>query len=267
LKIILSRLALASFALHSYDASAVTVRGGMGVGSFQDIQVPYHEQYEVRGDGTAAQEENVDHAGLLLEAGIGKQTGSGSWIWQIFDFDALQIKSSGGPAATQASSYSRLNLQSGLSYRFAVTDLIGATGLTAGVRRSSFNNVSSAHYIESVLIGLKGGLTGHSHALQGSFAVAPMARFGYSEDGMFGGRRFEKSKASLYEATLQYSYLLQQDVWLDLGAAQESAHVEIEDVNEYNALGYGLSVRDTARPNRVYDLSTVAIRLGFRKAF
>ncbi len=268
MKIDLSRLVLASVsALACESALAVTVHGASGVGTFQDIQVPYNEQYEVRGDGTAIQEENIGHQGLLLNAGIGKEIVRGRWLFQAFDFDALQIKSSGGPAATQAASYSRLNLQSGATYRFPAFGGQGKAGLKGGLRRSSYNNVSSAHYIESVLVGATAGLSGALHAIEGSVAVAPMTRFGYSEDGMFGGKEFEKGSASLFEVTAQYSYTLQDNVWLDLGLSQESARVEIEDVNEYNQLGYGLSVLDSSNPTRSYSMSTVAARIGFRKAF
>jgi hypothetical protein len=268
LKSLVSRLAFAGLAVLVCDpAQAVTVHGGSGVGAFQDIQVPYNEQYEMRGDGTAVQEENIDHSGLLLEAGLGKDTQSGHWLWQIADFDAMQIKSSGGPASTQAASYTRFNLQTGVSYNFALGNMLASTGVKGGVRRSSFNNVSSSHYIESVLVGLTAGLTGHAHALEASAAVAPMTRFGYIEYGMFGGTEFQKSKSSLFEASVQYSYNLRESVWLDVGLDQETAKVEIEDVREYNDLGYGLSVEDTTRPTRSYDLNTVAARVGVRKTF
>lgn len=268
MKSILARLSLASISVFSGNAAfAVTVKGGSGVGVFQDIQVPYNETYEVRGDGTAVQEENIQHSGLLLQAGVAKTVSSGRWAWQAFDFDAMQIKSSGGPAATQASSYSRLNLQTTLDYHFTLSDTAAAAGLTGGLRRSSFNNVSSAHYIQSVLIGFRAGVGGETHAFSGSFAFAPTTRFGYTESGMFGGREFKKSKASLFEASARYSYSLREGVWMDLGLDQETAHVEIGDVNEYNDLGYGLSVQDSERPTRVYNLSTVAARIGVRKNF
>lgn len=268
MKFVLSRLVLASLsALACESALAVTVHGASGVGTFQDIQVPYNEYYEMRGDGTAVQEENIGHQGLLLNAGIGKEISSGRWLFQAFEFDAMQIKSSGGPAATQASSYTRLNLESAATYRFSLGGLKASSGLKGGLRRSSYNNVSSAHYIESVLVGLAAGLTGEFHALNASLAVAPMTRFGYSEDGMFGGKEFQKSKASLFEVAALYSYTLQDNVWLDLGLSQESARIEIEDVNEYNELGYSLSVLDSSNPTRSYSMSTVAARIGFRKAF
>ncbi len=268
MQFVLSRFLLAFLSVFAcQSAFAVTVHGGTGVGAFQDIQVPYNETYEMRGDGTAVQEENIGHSGLLLQAGLGKESQRGRWLWQVIDFDAMQIKSSGGPAATQAASYTRLNFQSAMTYRFAVGDMLGSTGLKAGVRRSSFNNVSSSHYIESVMVGLTAGLTGQAHAFEGSLAVAPVARFGYSEDGMFGGKEFKNSKATLFEASAQYSYVLREGVWLDLGLGQETAHVQIGDVNEYNDLGYGLSVEDSTRPTRTYDLTTVAARLGVRKIF
>lgn len=268
MKSALSRLVLASVPLLAPESAfAVTVHGASGVGTFQDIQVPYNEQYEIRGDGTAIQEENIGHQGLLLNAGIGKEMPRGRWLFQAFEFDALQIKSSGGPAATQASSYSRLNLESGATYRFPLGGLKASSGLKGGLRRTSYNNVSSAHYIESLLVGLTAGLSGELHAFNATLAVAPMTRFGYSEDGMFGGKEFQKSKASLFEVSAAYSYTLQDNVWLDLGVSQESARIELEDVNEYNELGYALSVLDSSNPTRSYAMSTVAARIGFRKAF
>jgi hypothetical protein len=268
LKTVLSRLVLASSAVFVCEsAQAVTIHGGSGIGSFQDIQVPYNEGFEVRGDGTAVQEENVEHSGFLLQAGIGKESRRGAWLWQIFEFDALQIKSSGGPAATQASSYSRLNLESRIAYTFGLGAQGGSVGLKGGVRRSSFNNVSSAHYLQSVMVGLTAGIAGELHGLEASVAFAPVTKFGYSEDGMFGGKDFKKSRSSLFEAGIQYSYALRENVWLDVGMEQEAVKAEIEDVNEYNDLGYGLSVQDSTRPTRSYDLNTVAARVGFRKAF
>ncbi len=247
--------------------SNVVVHGGTGIGSFQDIQVPVNEDYALRGDGTAAAEENLNHSGFLIQAGIGYLVKRGDWSINALDFDAFQVKTSGGPAATQSSSYTRLNLQTVVKYHFLLGELNGYAGLKAGVRRSSFDNVSSAHYIDSALVGGLVGLAGEFHSLELAAATAPIAKVGYSEDGMFGGKTFKRSAASLGEFSVVYSYALRENVWLDLGFEDEIAHVQIDDVNEYNDLGYGLNVVDTTRPNRTYNLTTTAARIGVRKQF
>lgn len=244
----------------------VTARANTGVGVFQDIQVPINENFRVRGDGTATGEENADHAGIPMSAGIGFAIRSGNLSYDVVDFDALDMRATSGPAETKSSSYSRLQLTTGVSYSLPLAyGFTGSAGLNTGVRRSSFNNVSSSHYLESLIVGGSIGLktTGFGVTLTGVFA--PKARFGYSDADVLGGHAFAKSTASMSQIAAIIAFPIGPRVYLDTGIEQESVHVTIDDVNEYG--DFGLSVQDSRRPTREYDLATSVVRFGLRKEF
>jgi hypothetical protein len=245
---------------------AVTLRGGSGLGIFQDIQVPMNDALGERGDGKVGGEENADHSGFPLLFGLGTSYKSGNVTYNLGTLDAVTMRATTGPAETQSSSYTRLALSTGASYTGLLTgSWTGTAGLALGARRSSFTNISSSHFIEAATVGGQLGAATPSFGLTIAGAYAPLARFGYSEDGLFGGKAFKKSTASLAEAGVTASFVLAPKVFLDLGMEQELCHVTVDDTAEYG--NFGLAVEESRHATRVYDLATTVMKVGFRKEF
>jgi len=246
----------------------IMMHGSTGVGVFQDIQVPINDEAGVRGDGTEIGQENADHMGIPLSAGLElRYHPNQSWIISVLGFDALQMRAASGPSETEEASYSRLDLGSNVRYFFPLgrTGLIAQTGLRAGARRSSFNNVSTSHFIDAALVGGSFGIGRNGTSFDVFGQVAPIATFGYSDNGILGGQQLKSSSATLSEVGSHFDYPLRRGVWLDLAAEREMAHVTIGDVSQYNA--FGLNVLDAANPSRTYNLTTTLARIGLRKEF
>jgi hypothetical protein len=248
------------------DSLSFDVDGGIGVATFQDIQVPVNRLAEARADGSTAGQENADHVGFPLYGGMSLRKAADAWRFAIFDFDALTVRSTSGPAETQSASYSRLALSTGVGYAVPLLGLDLTPALSLGGRRSSFGNGSAAHYLEAVTAGGSFALArAASWSVTGSVAVAPTATFGYSSAPVLGGKAIEHSTAALSEYGLASSFHLKDALWLDLGLSQERAGVKIEDVSAYE--GFGLHVTPEDRSSRQYDLATTIARLGVRKRF
>lgn len=250
---------------HSW--AAVSAEGGFGFGLFQDIQVPEGERGDERGDGTSLGEENQTHAGIPIHLAASATHRLGQNLnWELFRLSFMQIRAATGPAATQGSSYVRTEIASGLKYGFLSTgtwnfDVSG----TLGVRRSSFVNVSNAHYLMSYLVGASLGAHTEGFAFQSYVRMAPVSRFGYSEATFFGGHDLDGSTASLSEIGSRVGFRLRPEVWFDIDLAKETANVRLADVNAYN--GLGLKVFALGNESRSYVLETSVLRLGIRKEF
>jgi hypothetical protein len=248
------------------DAVTLEVDGGVGVASFQDIQVPVNRMAEARADGSTAGQENAVHTGFPLYGGLALRKAAGGWRFDVLSFDALTVRSASGPAETQASSYSRLSLATGAGYDLALFGLDVTPAVQLGGRRSSFGNGSAAHYFQGVTAGaLLAVASAASWAVTASLMTAPNAVFGYSPAPILGGDPLEHSTATMSELGVASSWHLKDALWLDLGVAQERADVTIEDISAYE--GFGLHVTPEDRSSRRYDLATTVLRLGVRKHF
>lgn len=247
------------------DTSGVYLWGGSGLAVFQDIQVPVNEFTATRGDGSIIAEENQDHLGLPLFAGIGYRKRSGSLMYDLAGLEGTKIRATTGPSATQSSSYTRVELFSGGSYNFRLGYTEASFGLRAGLRRSMFANISNGHFVESAIIRVAGGLKRGSFSLNAFGGYAPLSRAGYTNEGISGGDYFKKGAASVSEAGLTATFALRTDSFFDLGVEQEAISLRIDDIMEYN--GFGLSVTPGRQTSREYNLSTVMAKAGFRKLF
>jgi hypothetical protein len=260
-----SSLLAVGLALSATSALAdVSVNAGVGLGQFQDIQVPVNIDAGQRGDGTAALEENADHIGVPINFVMGYGQDRVNWLANVA-FDATSMRATTGPAATQSSSYSRYELRGDYRRRFVSFGRTLAIGPRLGLRRTSFQNVSSAHFVDAAMIG--GAIAGETHdfAWDLRLATAAAARFGFTDEGIFGGKPFDKSKTAVYEIAAMTSSRLDASTWLEVGVLREMIRATIDDVGEYN--GFGLSVTPAAAPSRAYDLATTTLQIGIRKSF
>lgn len=239
--------------------------GGSGVAIFQDIQVPVNEMSETRGDGMIIAEENQDHMGIPLFAGLGYRKRSGSLMYDLAGVEGTRISAMTGPSATQSSSYSRLELFSGVTYNFKLAGSDLNLGLRGSIRRTLFSNVSAAHFVESALVRAHAGWTSGSLSLNAFLGYAPYSRVGYTASGITGGDYFKKASTSVSEAGLSASFSVNATAFLDLGLEQESINLKLNDIMEYN--GFGLNVTPGRQRVREYNLSTAMFKAGFRKLF
>jgi len=118
------------------SATHVVVDGGVGIGQFQDIQVPVNEATGMRADGTPAQDENGSHIGVPMHIGLAVDYRPADlWDWTIVRFDALQMTATSGSSTTQAASYSRLGISTELERQVLLDGLAFSAALRAGARR------------------------------------------------------------------------------------------------------------------------------------
>lgn len=245
---------------------ALQIRIGSGVGTFQDVQLPLGDaESNLRSDGRVVDAENGTHMGFPFFAGLGYLWKSGQLKVRVLDFEALYMRATTGPAATQSASYSRLSLGTRLGYSLGIFNGRAEAILGGGLRRSSYNNVSSGHFVEGALV--EGGVGYGSQAFRLSLlgGLTPVARFGYSDAPVLGGHTFNKSRATLSNVQLTCDFPLTRRAFLETGVEREVVHATIEDVTEYE--GFGLTVSPLATPTRAYNLVTTMVRLGIRKNF
>lgn len=247
------------------DTSTVTFRGGSGVGVFKDIQVPVNEYAQHRGDGSEPKEEFLDHVGFPLFVGLDVSDDFGNWRTK-YGFDLMSITSSGGESQIQTSSYSRVNLGSGLDYIYGAGAYKTHIGTRLNLRRSSFENLSNGHHINAAYTGISAGILKEgSFSVEAFAAAAPVSEFRFHSGNSVNGNKFESATSKVAEFGLLTSFNIYRNAWFDLGAEQERAVVTIDDVSEYD--GFGLGVTPTLQPNRVYDFATTVLRVGFHKNF
>jgi hypothetical protein len=248
------------------SGAKVGFKAGSGFGVFQDVQVPRaSEAAEMRGDGKSAGEENADHMGTPLYAGLSLQAGDPGKLSYEAEVGHLMMRATSGPAETQSASYARSNLAGGARYAFGRGGWRPTVAAHAILRRSSYNNVSNGHYVNAGL--LRGGIGVWSEALsvEAYAGYAPYTEFGFnSGKGFFGGESFDNGSASMGELGLLYSHKIHEAVWIDLGVEQEIVQATLGRVGDYNSLG--LTVEAPAA-KREYELVTSTARIGVRKQF
>jgi len=239
--------------------------GGSGLGLFQDIQVPVNEIDEVRGDGSAIGEENQNHFGIPLFAGIGYRTDQGSFVYDTVALEGTYVRASTGSSANQAASYTRLELSSAARYYLQENKIGLWFGMRGGIRRSFFNNISDSHFVESGILRVSAGFQRRDFAVTSFFGYAPLSRVGYTAEGYTGGAFFKTASAQVSEAGITTSFKISPNALFDIGLEQESIRMKINDIMEYN--GLGLTVTHAKQNERDYTLSTVMMKVGVRKLF
>ncbi len=242
---------------------SIGVKAATGYGVFQDIQLPTSDASGLRADGTTSVEENKTHVGLPLIASVGFDYRVSRTIFEM-SLEYLDMQSTAGPADTQSSSYNRISLVSGLKQLYPVGGYKAVFGAQLIGRRSSYNNVSTGHYIDSVMFQGNLGIEKSSRwMVEGFYSMAPYAQFGYNSGS--GREKFSNSTTALSMFGIHSSLNLYKTTWLDLGVDVEKAKISIDSVEDYES--YGLSVAPTSQPSRIYNMATMVVRAGFHKTF
>ena len=238
-----------------------------GFGSFQDIQVPESDVKGFRGDGTSAVSENQDHFGLPL--GVKLSVGSDDSALGFYgNLSVLRINTMSGPPETASSSYSRFGFGLGSSIRWYFDEAKKYNSFIRAeieARRSSYNNVSSGHFVNALLPKLILGLEKpKSWAFQVFGAMGANVGFGYGTGFSLGGRTFKNAETSMREFGVQVSFQVYKKTWLGFGIEEEAVDVKIDNIVEYNT--FGLSVAES-RDARIYNLRTKLFQVNLQKRF
>ena len=237
-----------------------------GVGYFQDIQVPMNQRTGVRANGSTDSAEHLTHLGIPIAVSLGQERKfAGGWQLRPWEVMASKMGASNGAAGTNNATYSRLAFRSGLGHSWTLNTWQLDLGGNLELRRSAFGNAAEAHFINATLIGSQIRLGRGGYSLEIGGELAGNASFGYSPTGFLGGSQFPGSTARMMGYSVTNAFLLDRNVWLDLGFAAEVASVEIPDVSFYQ--GYGLSARNLDSSSRSYKLTTQTVRLGLRRLF
>ncbi len=231
----------------------------MGVGSYQDIQVPENKVANTRGDGTPLGEENQQHSGIPLSMGI-SLTYNLTPALSVSPLSASGLWISGPAGSSGGTSYSRLDLGTHSFYR-ASENLGLGFGLLG--RQTVFNNLSSSHFIRSFLPQAKLTSFVGNYTASLVYAKSAYSALGYTQDHTWNGQFFKKSETHVTFLDFAVSMLLSEEAALSLAATQEQIQTTIPDVNEYNS--FGLSVLDPSHPSRYYELRTTTFTVGITK--
>ncbi len=238
-----------------------------GFGTFQDIQVPESDTKGFRGDGTSAAAENQDHLGFPLGVKFSLNLDHPG-VFYSANFDLLNMSTLSGPPETASASYSRIQVSTGVGFRFFIDDENSYSPfikVELEGRRTSFNNVSSEHFVSTLLPRLVVGLE-HSKQwiLRGYGAMGVNPKFGYGSGFSLGGKTFSASTVSVKESGMDLSFNVHKKTWLGFGVEEEAVDVKIDDSTEYNQFGLNVS---SVKYARIYNLRTRLYHVDLQKRF
>jgi hypothetical protein len=240
------------------------IDGGTGVGSFKDIQLPINRFDEVRVDGTRIGQENTDHLGFAFGGGVAAHyLGAGFGIIPL-QIDMWRMLAQSGEPETLGSAYNRVQVGSESYVRFGTANSGGTLGVNVALRRSTFSNMSSSHFVMSVPIGVRAAWDGRLGSLSAAVQHSPHSELGYSESLLFGGQAIGGSSVSLTSLKTKGEWRLTRDAWFVVGAYYETIKAEIRDLKSYEKFGFDV---EDPRPSRTYDLTTSMVTIGVRRVF
>jgi len=248
----------------------LSAEAASGVGSFQDIQVPFDRDAGFRIDGTASSEENVDHVGIPLSAGlIAEWRGHSSSLGRLdfgLDLHMTRMESTTGTPDTRSASYSRVDLGGFTRSTFTVADQDLFALVGTGIRRSAFMNVSTGHYIDAAMLHGSVGIKNEGAAeIELAAGISPFARFGYDEGKGFATSTMKNSTARIAEISARLSLIVFAKTWLDTGIEHERSTITLSDIGAYES--FGLSAAGITRRDRAWTMQTTIAKIGLRREF
>jgi len=248
----------------------LSAEAASGFGRFQDIQVPFDRDAGFRIDGTASSEENIDHLGIPLSAGIlGEWRGHETPVGRLdfgLNLQMTRMESTTGTPDTRAASYSRVDLGGFARSTFNVADQDLFARLGTGLRRSAFMNVSTGHFIDAAMLYGSVGIKNQGTAeIELSAGISPFARFGYDEGKGFATEAMKNSTARIVELGTRVSLIVFQRTWLDTAVEHEQSTITLADIGAYES--FGLSAEGIAKRQRTWTMQTTIAKIGLRREF
>ena len=252
-------------AAYQPQAIEVSTTLTLGIGSFQDVQVPMDSDSGWRVDGTSAPGSGETHVGVPVTAAFGL-TVNRALSRITFGLDLTRMESATGTTEARAASWSRIDLSTGWTRNFVFLDQDVDAGVRAGLRRSSWMNVSTGHFMDALLTRAFVGIGTLSDARIEFFAAAaPVARFGYNKGEAFAGGALTGATARTFEGGASLSMRVFAATWLEGSVETDRTNIQIKDLTAYNA--FGLNVAEWDNDSKSFALQTTMLRVGLRRAF
>ena len=262
---IASRASYGAEGLNRTGNRGISASVQLGVGSFQDIQLPIDPWTGSRPDGSSNVAEEVEHYGLPLRFELAKNFQQGQWSLAS-TISYLRIDSLLRPINASESSYSQTQLGIFPSYRFATGSFDDQVSIGGDFRRLAFMNISTGHLIDAVLPVVSWDVNkGELWDIRALIAKSLWTAFRYDNGIGFGHDQLAGSSASVMEISLATRRRIARNVWLHLGIAREDTAIDIKDVERYDH--FNLTVGAAGDTSRHFRLQTETLTIGFDENF
>lgn len=220
---------------------------GIGLGFFDDLQVPQSQYATYRADGTSVTADTSRHVGAAV--GFGLQLQYRDFFSEL---TLTHMASLLGELETTSSTFLSYSLRSGYEYQIQNVSL----GLSLEALRTHLNNISTGHILEAMLA------TVHMKVQKGKWTVATRlakdldSRFGYAQGGRYL-QKLERTQMSMRKVAFELSHSLSLNKSISVFFEDETAEVHIPQLEVYNDLGLWLPIHDDIKSHsRTLLLST-----------
>lgn len=237
----------------------------IGLGSFQDIQLPLNPLSGQRGNGTSEKEENQVHSGFPI---VGSLTMENNFSILNFEtelsFVHMSINKQSQPVST--ASYGRYEAEQLVGLKFFNSQFSGSLLGGISTRRSLFSNISTGHSFDSQLA--KGQLKFDYYRYFNVKLIASKSlnsKFNYNQGSFFNQKEIQGSNSEIQEFEVKVGVPLNKKVSLFANFSQERVHAVIPDIGSYGE--FGIDILTFATESREYNLTTNIYSFGLKKYF
>jgi hypothetical protein len=245
-----------------------------GLGQFSDLQVPYSEESLFfgledanRADGLIVSKTSQNHQSIPIDLRVQRIFHSNSEHQFSTELHLLHMVSSRGEADASSASY----FHSGLNGRYhnnAWQKISGSPRplIDLGIHRSRYLNVSSGHFIDTVIPRLGLSLESKNEQFYGHFLIG---RSLYSQLKYYPGRigsatALKDTEAITSQIELNGAYKLTDATFIEFTYQSESSKISYSSTNGYER--FGLVATDSFFENKI-TLVNSAYHLGIKKLF
>jgi len=205
----------------------------------------------------------TSQSGIPVVLSLTPSYGHSSLLWYA-NLNWAQLNTIDAPVPAADSQYKRYHLGSGVAAK--LSGLIGQPWITLelGYRIVDYLNISSGHYVESLLpkVGLRSNLLDN---WRGEIKIGFVAagEFGYHD----GSKRqpLEPSEVTGRSFTARLDYLLSRESSIFFAIDHESYQVELANTVAYQ--DFGFSILPQQRVARGYKLDADIFQLGVRRVW
>ncbi|MBP9707648.1 MAG: hypothetical protein KBD78_08380 [Oligoflexales bacterium] len=245
-----------------------------GLGQFSDLQVPYSEESLFfgleeanRADGIIVSKTSQNHQSIPIDLRFQRVFHSNSEHQFSGELHLLHMVSSRGEADASSASY----FHSGLNGRYHNNSWQKYYAsprplLDMGIQRSRYLNVSSGHFIDTVIPRLGLSLESKNEQYYGHFLIG---RSLYSQLKYYPGRigsatALKDTEALTSQLEINGAYKLMDATFLEFTYQSESSTISYKSTNGYER--FGLVATDSFFENKI-TLTNNAYHLGIKKLF
>ncbi len=233
-----------------------------GIAQFPDVQVPGEHLTEDEAT-MVLNAPTSSHRGFALGLNLSVPI-TQSALRPVVVVDVLHITTIESSRETFGSTYNRLGLGTEFSHHLGAGRL-RSIGTGLGIRRSTYRNVSTGHYVDSLIPHVNAaGDFSPTLGWSSRIGYGAINRFGFNAGGARSGA-MPGSQTSLIEGDAQLIYRLSRKAKISAGYELEQTNVVINDVKQYNR--YGLNVPANVPPTLNLQLATSIIKIGLHTSW